>query len=106
MEESPVTRASLLIRISQREDQVAWSEFVEIYVPLIYTYARKKGLQDADASDVAQDVITSVNNAIDRFEYDPRQGKFRGYLQILEEELWKSWLWKFRRACDAGPDRS
>lgn len=87
-----LTRASLLIRIRSKQDQAAWAEFVEIYVPLIYGYARKQGLQDADASDIAQDVMTSVNGAISRFDYDPKQGKFRGYLYtVTRNQIGKLW---------------
>lgn len=90
--DSALTRASLLIRIRSKQDQSAWAEFVEIYVPLIYGYARKQGLQDADASDVAQDVMTSVNGAISRFDYDPQQGKFRGYLYtVTRNQIGRFW---------------
>src|SRR5262249_39088714 len=49
MAEIPPTRASLLVRLRDPQDQAAWTEFVDLYVPLIYNYARKQGLQDADA---------------------------------------------------------
>lgn len=79
-QDSPVTRASLLIRLRDRTDQSAWSEFVSIYGPVIYRFARNRGLQDADAADMMQDVLRSVTGAIDRLDYDPQQGRFRGWL--------------------------
>jgi hypothetical protein len=48
MAEMPPTRASLLVRLRDRRDQTAWQEFVALYGPLVYGYARKQGLQDAD----------------------------------------------------------
>lgn len=75
-----MTRASLLIRLRDRSDQSAWSEFVAVYGPVIYRFARNRGLQDADAADTMQDVLRSVSGAIDRLDYDPRQGRFRGWL--------------------------
>ncbi|MGB7343050.1 MAG: sigma-70 family RNA polymerase sigma factor [Pirellulaceae bacterium] len=90
--EPMATRASLLLRIRSHADQTAWIEFVEIYLPLIYAYARKQGLQDADASDVAQDVLTSVNGAISRFDYEPDKGNFRGYLfTVTRNQIGKFW---------------
>lgn len=80
IQDSPQTRASLLIRLRDRSDQPAWNEFVALYGPVIYGFARKRGLQDADAADVMQDVLRSVTSAIARLEYDPRQGRFRGWL--------------------------
>jgi RNA polymerase sigma factor (sigma-70 family) len=77
---SPVTRASLLIRVRDLEDQQAWEEFVEIYTPLVYGYCRSRGLQEGDAADVAQETMRAVSRAIGRFEYDPRRGKFRNWL--------------------------
>lgn len=78
--DSPVTRASLLLRLRDRHDQAAWQEFVDLYGPMIYGFARKRGLQDADAADMMQDVLRSVSTSIERLDYDPRQGRFRGWL--------------------------
>jgi RNA polymerase sigma factor (sigma-70 family) len=78
--DSPATRASLLIRLRDRSNQPAWDEFVSLYGPVIYGFARKRGLQDADAADTMQDVLRSVASAMERLDYDPRQGSFRGWL--------------------------
>ena len=56
MSESPTTRLSLLIRLRDTHDRLAWEQFVGLYAPLVYGFARRNGLQDADAADVAQDV--------------------------------------------------
>jgi len=52
MAEIPPTRASLLLRLRDAQDGEAWREFVDLYAPLVYGYARKQGLQDADAADL------------------------------------------------------
>jgi RNA polymerase sigma-70 factor (ECF subfamily) len=74
------TRPSLLIRVRDPRDAEAWRQFVEIYGPLIYHFARKKGLQDADANDVTQMVLEGICDTIRALEYDPRRGSFRGWL--------------------------
>jgi RNA polymerase sigma-70 factor (ECF subfamily) len=61
-------------------DADAWTEFMHLYASVIYGFARKRGLQDADAADLMQEVLRSVSNAIGRLEYDPRKGTFRGWL--------------------------
>jgi RNA polymerase sigma-70 factor (ECF subfamily) len=61
-------------------DRTAWTQFVDIYGPVVYHYARRPGLQDADAADVTQDVFRAVGRAIDGFRYDPGKGSFRGWL--------------------------
>lgn len=80
MAEHPVTRPSLLLRMRNAADAAAWSQFVDVYAPLIYGFARKQGLQDADAADLLQDVLRSVAGAISRLDYDARRGSFRGWL--------------------------
>ena len=80
MQESPATRASLLVRLRDGGDVGAWQDFVRLYGPIIYGFARKRGLQDADAADLMQDVLRSVSSAVHRLEYDPVRGTFRGWL--------------------------
>ncbi len=77
---SPLTRPSLLARLRDPDNQRAWEEFVEIYTPLVFGFSRRAGLQEADAADVAQEVMRAVARSMERFEYDPRQGKFRNWL--------------------------
>ena len=74
------TRPSLLLQIREPANHAAWEAFVRIYTPLIHGYCRRHDLQDADAADVAQEVMRSVMTAIRRFEYDPGRGSFRGWL--------------------------
>src|SRR6266487_6823085 len=80
MTSSPHTRPSLLVRIRDAADREAWRQFVELYAPLVYRFARRRGLQDADAADLAQDVLHAVARSSGRLEYDPRRGTFRGWL--------------------------
>jgi site-specific DNA-cytosine methylase len=51
------TPASLLQRLRQPGDSRAWNEFVELYSPLLFHWARQTGLQEADAADLVQDVF-------------------------------------------------
>ena len=79
-DDSPMTRLSLIVQIRDGANQSAWQEFVKLYGPIIYGFARKRGLQDADAADLMQDVLRSVSSAIQRLDYDRNQGTFRGWL--------------------------
>jgi RNA polymerase sigma-70 factor (ECF subfamily) len=83
MEESPATRASLLVRIRDAHDTDAWRQFLQVYAPVVYGYARKRGLQDADAADLMQEVFRSVAASAGRLDYDPERGSFRGWLYTV-----------------------
>ena len=77
---SPPTRASLVLRLREFDDTAAWSDFLKNYGPMLYRFVRSRGLQDADASDLVQDVIRSVGMAIGRLDYDKAKGGFRAWL--------------------------
>ena len=87
MSNPPKTRVSLILRLQQQEDVEAWEEFVEIYQPLVYRLAIRKGLQPADALDTTQEVLTRVAKAINRWNPDPEKGTFRGWLSTITRNL-------------------
>lgn len=78
----PLTRPSLLVRLRDARDEEAWSEFTAVYEPVIYQMTRRRGMQDADAREVVQEVLMSVASAIDRFDTKSR-GSFRGWLSQI-----------------------
>ncbi len=83
MEDQPATRPSLLARIRDPRDAEAWAQFVALYSPLVYRFARRRGLQASDAADVTQDVFRAVARSIRHFDYDRRRGSFRGWLMTV-----------------------
>ncbi len=85
-------------------ETAAWQEFVDVYGPVIYGFVRRRGLQDADAADLMQEVLRSVSSAIDRLEYDRRQGTFRGWLFTITRNKVFSFLSKQQNRPQAAGD--
>jgi RNA polymerase sigma factor (sigma-70 family) len=83
MAEPPLTRVTLLTRLRDGRDADSWREFFDLYGPVVYRFARNRGLQDADAADLMQDVLRSVARNAPRMEYDPKRGTFRGWLYTV-----------------------
>lgn len=74
------TRPSLFSRLRDGEDDASWREFDAKYRELVLRYCRVRGLQPDDAEDVLQIVLIGFARALRNFRYDPRKGRFRGYL--------------------------
>ena len=80
------TSESLLFRLQDSPDgdidQNAWEKFVQLYTPLMFHWARKVGLQQSDAADLVQDVLSIVFRRLPDFQYDT-SGSFRGWLRMV-----------------------
>jgi RNA polymerase sigma-70 factor (ECF subfamily) len=104
MQDTPTTRASLLLRLRDARDEAAWAEFMALYAPFVRRLARRRGLQDADADDLAQDVFRAVAVAIGRRAYDPARGSFRGWLFRIARNLVVNFLIRQERHPRASGD--
>jgi RNA polymerase sigma factor (sigma-70 family) len=76
------TSKSLLLRVRSQDD-AAWREFFQIYTPVVYGYAMRRGLESNDAEDVTQEVLLEVVRSIQKFEYQSEKGRFRDWLGTI-----------------------
>ena len=80
---APTEHSNVLPSNSSRKiDEGAWRQFVELYTPLIFTWARNIGLDNNDASDLVQDVLTLTFQKLSSFKYD-RTKSFRAWLRTV-----------------------
>ena len=77
---SETTHPSLLSRLRDPEDEKAWRDFDARYRELIRRFGKRRGLQAADAEDVAQIVLLALSRSMRSFRFDPARGRFRDYL--------------------------
>jgi RNA polymerase sigma-70 factor (ECF subfamily) len=87
MRQAPETRDTLIRRLPDAGDVEAWNAFLEIYEPLLFRLARRKGLQEADAQDFVQEVLAAVANAVGRWLDDRERGSFRVWLFRIASNL-------------------
>jgi RNA polymerase sigma-70 factor (ECF subfamily) len=83
----------LLLRLRDLQDKEAWELFTQTYAPLVYSSCRRQGLQEADAADVSQEVLTQIARSIEAFDYRPERGRFRDWLGAVV----RSKVGRFRR---------
>lgn len=89
--QGPETRASLIASLNNPASEEAWAEFAAVYRPLIIRVATAKGLQHADAEDLAQETMAIVGRSIGSF--DPKaKGSFRGWLRTITRNLVVNYL--------------
>ena len=101
MDDSQATRVSLLLRLQGSADRRAWADFVDIYSPILYGFGRRHGLQDADATDLVQEVLLSVSKSIRH--YDRGRGPFRHWLMaVVRNRLSEFWQGRSRQASGRG----
>ncbi|MFZ0828561.1 MAG: sigma-70 family RNA polymerase sigma factor [Verrucomicrobiia bacterium] len=80
MDELIPTRATLIQRLKNWQDQSSWQDFFDTYWRLIYGVALKGGLTATEAQDVVQETMISVAKHMPTFKYDPAIGSFKTWL--------------------------
>jgi RNA polymerase sigma factor (sigma-70 family) len=92
------TSSSLLLRIRDVTEQGSWEQFVRLYDPIIRRYLGWQGVSGQDADDLVQEVLMIVMRRMSTFQYDPRQGRFRGWLHTVTRNRLRRHLIERRRA--------
>src|SRR5262245_45883706 len=82
------TPTSLLERLHHAADPRDWNRFVRLYTPLLLYWARQAALQEADADDLVQEVLTQLLRKLPEFHYD-RNRSFRSWLRTLTLNKWR-----------------
>jgi len=92
------THISLLSRVRNPADALAWREFEHRYQELLIRFCRSRGMQPADAEDVVQVVMASLSRSLPGFAYDPAKGRFRDYLFRCTRNAISQWASRPNRA--------
>jgi RNA polymerase sigma-70 factor (ECF subfamily) len=87
------TSVSLLDQLRQPTGQESWSRFVKLYTPLLFYWARRLGLRDADAAELVQEIFVVLVQKLPTFEYERQKG-FRNWLRTVLLNKWRNSLRK------------
>jgi len=85
------TSVSLLLRLRSQNDPSNWDRFVRLYTPLLFHWSKRAGLQQEDAADLVQDVLTTLLRKMPEFDYDG-QKSFRSWLRTVTLNHWRDRL--------------
>ena len=77
------TRVTLLARLKKTENDEAWLEFENLYRGFILSLIVRMGINQEDAEDISQAVLTKVWQKIEDFEYNQNKGKFHNWLAAM-----------------------
>ena len=83
METGSRTGTTLHVLLNSPTSPDAWRGFVGRYGPKILAWCRGWGLQEADAENVTQEVLTLLARKL--ATYDAARGRFRGWLRTLTQ---------------------
>lgn len=89
--DSGLTTSLTLIRRARAMEPGAWDVLTRLYGPLIYSWARKTGLQSDDAADVLQNVFVSIWRGLPTFVVDRPDCSFRGWLRVITSNAVREW---------------
>jgi RNA polymerase sigma-70 factor (ECF subfamily) len=78
------TSPSLLERLRRAEEPEAWRQFVDLYTPILFAFAGRLGLQEADAEDLVQETLVQLLQKLPQFRYDRRKS-------------FRAWVWTVMR---------
>ena len=78
MNQWPNTEPTLVERLADPRDDAAWNRFDTLYRPVVYRYARTRGLQHSDAETLVAEVMSRVFRAAGRWSKDSGKVLRRG----------------------------
>jgi len=97
-----ITTSTVLQRLKSFEDHDAWAGFAERFRRPVASYARRRGLSDADADDVAQDTLAAFAEAYRDGAYAREKGRLSRWLFGIARNKVESARERNARRLDAG----
>lgn len=85
------TRQTLIERIRDQHNELAWEEFVSSYESYIYAIIRRMGISAEDSKDIHQDVILNIWKKLPEYRRNPNS-RFRSWLSTVTSNAVKYFI--------------
>ena len=83
----PATRHSLIVRLKDEQNELAWTEFVCLYEPFLYRLAERQGVPAHHVPDVVQQILLAVAKSVDGWTDDAKGASFRRWLTTVARNI-------------------
>lgn len=95
----PITSMTLLgqLRLSGAGTtwNAAWDKFDRLYRALLVSWAKRQGMQEADAEDLASELLADLKAKLPQF--DRTKGKFRAWLSTISRNRCRDYIGRLRK---------
>jgi RNA polymerase sigma-70 factor (ECF subfamily) len=93
----PETRHSLIVRLKDERNELAWTEFACLYEPFLYRLCERQGVPQHHVPDVVQQILLAVAKSVDRWKYDTQTASFRRWLSTVARNIVIKFMTKERK---------
>ncbi|MFC1497041.1 RNA polymerase sigma factor [Verrucomicrobiota bacterium] len=91
------TRQTLLQKIKDRYDEVAWEDFISYYRQYVYNISRGMGLDHHNAEELVQMVMLKLWKKLPEIKFNRERGKFRSWLCTVVRNTVKNFMRSYSR---------
>jgi RNA polymerase sigma factor (sigma-70 family) len=82
MDDQYQTRATLIQRVQNQQDEKSWEEFIHVYRRYIYAIIRSMNISEHDTEDILQQVLINLWKSLPKMDYE-KINRFRSWLSTV-----------------------
>lgn len=93
----PETRHSLIVRLKDQGNDLAWTEFVCAYEPFLMRMVQKQGTPERHTADVTQQLLMTIAKSVAGWTPDGKGASFRRWLGCVARNVVIKFMTRERR---------
>lgn len=94
---APETRPSLIVRLKDRRNEPAWTEFLCTYEAFLMHLVRRQGTPDRHVADITQQLLLTIARSVDGWRDDGKDASFRRWLSRVARNVVVKYMTRERR---------